>query len=414
MCMIGGGHFAAMVVSLAPKAGKRQGGEREAVAVLEHKTFHRYTTRRKQGGSQSANDNSKGNAHSAGASIRRHNEAMLAGEVRELLAAWKPLLDSAQLLFVRASGNSNRRTLFGYDGAVLRASDPRLRGFPFSTRRATQSELMRSFLELTRLKVSRIDNDALAALNAAAAETTAVPSSPAAPPPPPPPPNVSKEEEEALHHTSQLNALIRRSKAPAVLSYLTSHSLPADYRFHPPSQHHHSPTPLHLAASLNCPVVVSALLVRAAADPTRPNQDGKTPFELAGDRATRDAFRVARSEIGEAGWAWDVARVPPALTKAQAEARERREKAEADAEERLRREKEMARLRAVSSSSSSSSSSKGTKAGGLSLGSGGVHTALGRLEEESRGLTPEAKMRLERERRARAAEERIKRMQNRG
>ena len=163
----------------------------------------------------------------------------------------------------------------------------------------------------------------------------------------------------------------------------------------------------------NCPVVVSALLARAAADPTRPNQDGKTPFELAGDRATRDAFRVARSEIGETRWDWDVARVPPALTKAQAEARERRERAEADTEERLRREKEMARLQA-SSSSSSRSQSRGAKAAGLSLGSGGVHTTLGRLEEESRGLTPEAKMRLERERRARAAEERIKRMQSRG
>jgi hypothetical protein len=35
-----------------------------------------------------------------------------------------------------------------------------------------------------------------------------------------------------------------------------------------------------------------------------------------------------------------------------------------------------------------------------------------RREEEARGLTPEMKMRLERERRARAAEERMKRLQS--
>jgi len=405
LCMIGGGHFAAMIISLAPKAGKQQGaGDRQAV-ILEHKTFHRYTTRRKQGGSQSANDNSKGNAHSAGASIRRHNEAMLINEVRELLASWKGLLDTAKLLFIRASGTANRRTLFSYEDAILKANDPRIRGFPFSTRRATQSELMRSFVELTRIKVSRVDETALAAL---AADTHKAPTPVKPKEPSPAPPKLSKEEEEALLHTSQLNALIRRSKAPAVLSYLTSNKLPANYCFHPPSQYHHSPTPLHLAASLNSPAVVFALLVKAFADPTQLNEDSKTPFELAGDRATRDAFRVARSELGEKKWDWEAARVPPALKKNQAEARERREREEAEKGEKERREKEMARLKEAEKERK-----QGKAKPGVSLGSGGVQTGLSRIEEETRGLSAEAKMRLERERRARAAEERIKKMQNR-
>ncbi|KAJ2974105.1 hypothetical protein NUW58_g8763 [Xylaria curta] len=157
MCMIGGGHFAAMVVSLAPRQTKHGsvGPMNREATVLAHKTFHRYTTRRKQGGSQSANDNAKGNAHSAGSSIRRYNEQALTDEVRLLLQDWKGLLDSAELLFIRATGATNRRTLFGpYEGQVLRANDSRIRGFPFSTRRATQNELMRSFIELTRLKRS--------------------------------------------------------------------------------------------------------------------------------------------------------------------------------------------------------------------------------------------------------------------
>jgi hypothetical protein len=41
-------------------------------------------------------------------------------------------------------------------------------------------------------------------------------------------------------------------------------------------------------------------------------------------------------------------------------------------------------------------------------------TAEERRQEEARGLTPEMRTRLERERRARAAEERIRRMQGGG
>ena len=46
----------------------------------------------------------------------------------------------------------------------------RMRGFPISTRRATQNELMRSFVELTRVKVLEVDGAAIAAAAAAAEE----------------------------------------------------------------------------------------------------------------------------------------------------------------------------------------------------------------------------------------------------
>ncbi|KAI5856248.1 hypothetical protein BZA05DRAFT_428763 [Tricharina praecox] len=398
MCMIGGGHFAAMVVGLAPKAG--QGGRGGEPVVLAHKTFHRYTTRRKQGGSQSANDNAKGAAHSAGASIRRHNEMALTAEVRELLAGWKEYLDTAELLFVRATGMQNRRTLFGYEDAPMKSNDPRIRGFPFSTRRATQSELTRCFTELTRVKISRVDEAALAAAATAALapqqQSKLKPASPA----PPQQPKLSPEDEAALLHTTQLIALIRRSKASSVVSYLSSNKLPAHFAFFPPSQHHHSPTPLHLAASLNHPAVVTALLTKASADPTLKNADGKTPFLLTGDRQTRDTFRIARGELGEEKWQWELAAVPAPLKRAEVEQREALEKAE----EKARREREVARLK--EEEKGKAKGKVGIKS--MSLGSGGVFTGLGRMEEESRGLTPEARMRLDRERRARAAEERMR------
>ncbi|KAK3043960.1 hypothetical protein LTS18_002547, partial [Coniosporium uncinatum] len=221
LCMIGGGHFAAMIISLAPKMTKKAGVAERSATVIAHKTFHRYTTRRKQGGAQSANDASKGNAHSAGSSIRRYNESALTAEVRELLGQWKPMIDSSELLFIRATGSQNRQTLYGpYEGQVLRQNDTRIRGFPFSTRRATQAELMRCFVELTRVKTDRVDEAALAAEQEEAtrqeqAEAQSRAASKAAKSAAAAAPKKSQEDEVAELHTTQLSSLIRRSKAPA-------------------------------------------------------------------------------------------------------------------------------------------------------------------------------------------------------
>lgn len=398
LCMIGGGHFAAMVVSLAPRKGSHTVPMNREATVLAHKTFHRYTTRRKQGGAQSANDSSKGTAHSAGSGLRRANEMALVEEVRALLQDWKALLDTSDLLFIRATGTTNRRTLFGpYDGQVLRPNDPRIRGFPFNTKRATQKELMRSFIELTRLKVREI---------VPVDETKPqAPPPKAAAAPKPAKPALSEEEETALLHTSQIQAMIRRSKLPALLTYLKTNGLSAEFRFQPPEQNHHAPSPLHLAASHNAGVLVTGLLCKAGADPTVQSKEGKTPFELAGDRSTRDAFRVSRSELG-AKWDWDAARVPSPLTKAEAEQREERESKEAESREKERRRAEEERLEREGPQVGG-----GKKRLGVLGVAGAMKSAEDKREEESRGLSPEMRMKLERERRARAAEERIRRMQ---
>lgn len=420
LCMIGGGHFAGMIVLLAPKMHKKAGGveERQAV-VIAHKTFHRYTTRRKQGGSQSSNDSAKGAAHSAGASIRRYNESALETDIRALLAEWRSLIEKSDLVYVRATGSSNRRILFGpYDDQVLQLKDPRNRSFPFSTRRATQAELMRAFVELTRVKVSHVDEAALAAAAAAAQEaerhtlstiTQTTPSKFL-------PPIISKEEEEALLHTSQLQALIRRSKVPATLAYLSTNNLSPDFTFFPSTTkaNYHAPTPLHLAASINSHAVVLALLTKSGANPTSLNGEGNPPFDLAGDRSTRDAFRIARSELGEERWDWtNSAHCPPPLSKADAEKRAERERVEAEKEEAERRKVEADRLKRESLLAEESSKGKGKEKKNC-LGGVVEKTGAEKRELESRGLTPELKAKLERERRARAAEERLRKMAGNG
>ena len=407
LCMIGGGHFAAMVVSLTPRIIKRPSGVEERQAqVLAHKTFHRYTTRRKQGGAQSANDSAKGAAHSAGASIRRHNEIALEQDIRTLLSEWRTMINECQSLFIRATGTTNRRILFGpYENQVLQSNDSRIRSFPFNTRRATQAELMRAFVELTRAKVSKIEEPkpsqkgVVASTKPLAAPTTTVTPDPAKA-------QQAKQDEVALLHTSQLQALIRRSKASAVVGYLASNSLSADFNFQPTTAQsvHHAPTPLHSAASFNSPAVVLALLTKSGSDPTVRNGEGRTPFDIAGDRATRDAFRIARSEIGEEKWNWEAAHCLPPLTKEEAAKRSETERAQERAAEHSRRQADAERLE-----KERRTESVPTKGGPRTV-TGQEMSAADQREQQRRGLPPELRAKLERERRARAAEERIKRM----
>lgn len=414
LCMIGGGHFAAMVVSLTPKQSKSNSSgplTREAT-VLAHKTFHRYTTRRKQGGGQAASDASNGAAKSAGSTLRRFNERALTEEVRQLLQDWRGMIDTSELIFVRASGNTSRRTLYGpYEGQPLRLSDPRHRGFPFNTRRATQNELMRAFVELTRVKVMEVDEAAIAAKAAAevaAKQSAAAKANKIAGPTVS---KISEEEETALLHTSQIQALVKRSKVPALLSYLKSNDLSPDFSFHPSDSqtNHHTPTALHLAASQNSAPLISGLLNKAGANPTLLNGDQKTAFELAGDRPTRDAFRVSRSELGEKKWDWEAAHVPTALSKKEAEERDALEKKEEAKKEEERRAAEARRLKDEGPKVSEGPLGK-SQGRGRERALGHVQkTAQDKRDEEARGMTPEMRMKLERERRARAAEERMKR-----
>ncbi|GFS00578.1 ankyrin repeat and zinc finger domain-containing protein 1-like [Elysia marginata] len=110
--------------------------------VLEHKTFHRYTSRRKRGTAQSSFDSKGRAAKSGGAHLRRYNEAALVQEVQELLNKWQDLLDSCHFVFVRIPV-ANRGMFFSGKNAPLKKDDLRIRVIPFPTRRPTFSELKR-------------------------------------------------------------------------------------------------------------------------------------------------------------------------------------------------------------------------------------------------------------------------------
>ncbi|KAM6421215.1 tRNA endonuclease ANKZF1 [Rhynochetos jubatus] len=138
--MMGGGHFAGAVF--------------RGPQVQEHKTFHRYTVRARRGTAQGLRDaQTPGSApRSAGASLRRYNEAALLKDIQDLLAAWAQHLNEAQRIFLRAPRHS-RVLLFGGRNPPLTRGDPRVCHIPLNTRRATLREVLRVHATLASLQV---------------------------------------------------------------------------------------------------------------------------------------------------------------------------------------------------------------------------------------------------------------------
>ena len=384
MFMTGGGHFAAAIISLQESSSSN-------CNIRASKGFHRYTTRRKQGGSQSANDNAKGAANSAGAQIRRYNEIALQEDVRALLTEWKPMLDATELILIRASGQSSRKLL--YDNGLNRG-DPRIRGFPLNTRRATQAEIVRSFQILTRIQVGTIDETDFLTVPIEKDKDT-----PAA--------MVEVKVDPALlAHTSKITSLIRKDKAEGLIAYIKDEKLDTSLLLEPRKTYMHTPTILHFAASVNAEESVMALLYEGAS-PTYANEESKTAFEVSGTKNTRDVFRIWRGAVPQDKCDWEAAKIPAGLTSSQIEARRARlaeAKAAHEAEEAERRRKDLEVLeKEAAAVREKEKADLDRKRGPGRMLPGSSVSPNASLE----GLTPAMKTKIERERRARAAEARF-------
>lgn len=139
--------------------------------LVLHKRCARYTTRRKQGGSQSAHDASRGSAaNSAGAQLRRHGEAQLEADVREVMcdaSVWAPALRACRRIFFAAPRRATQ-ALF-VDGGALVRGDLRLHRVPLATGRPSVAEATR----VAETLMAHRPADLAAALSAAAAQAGA-------------------------------------------------------------------------------------------------------------------------------------------------------------------------------------------------------------------------------------------------
>ncbi|KAI9307214.1 hypothetical protein BJ944DRAFT_176933, partial [Cunninghamella echinulata] len=304
--MMGGGHFAGAVIDVNKSQGVLEQQLNKQVHILTHKTFHRYTTRRKQGGSQSANDSGKGKANSAGAQIRRYNEMALQQDIRELLNQWKKYIDQSEIILIHAP-SGNKKIIYGYEDAILKKDNPKINSIPFTTRRPTLSEIRRVYIELSTLKVIRMDENTLIKHQ-----------------------QQLQEREDQDDKSEEINipkmdpvlekylALLKQGKTNVVRSYINNHpELPVTgmiFEHGETNDYSRSPTGLHIVSAHGHSELVSLLLREHDANPTIKNDIGKTAYEMAKDKETRNAFRRCMYDLPDK-WSWLMdARVPSALS----------------------------------------------------------------------------------------------------
>ncbi|KAK3836781.1 MAG: hypothetical protein J3R72DRAFT_403097 [Linnemannia gamsii] len=342
MILLGGGHFAGMVVDLRGQAKKAhsQGSHVRELKIVAHKTFHRYTVRRKNGGAQS----SFGAANSAGAMVRMYNERALKLEVRELLEGWSDWILQSESVFMHAPGN-NKRTVF-YEDSIMNRADQEglLRSFPFVTRRPTLTELKRAYQELTTVKIMQPSQEVqlVGDIEQEAEAMMVVPKS------------VSHASGMNVVKTQTISTqalpgpllklveLVKKGRVEAIDNHFARTGLDPSQMLPKSSRQDYdqrkTPTLLHLASFHGQAQVVQRLLEIHGADPTATipslvkrmdkalepvsnelldlaiSTKPCTAYEVAKDKETRNAFRRAMARKPDA-WDWKgLARVPSALT----------------------------------------------------------------------------------------------------
>lgn len=359
--------------------------------------------------------------------IRRYNEQMLQQEIRELLSQWKNHINTSEQVLVHAPSN-NRKIVYGYEGSVLTRENSST--IPFSTRRPTLNEVRRVFIEMTTLKITQVDVDTIHAQRQKAAEkqerarqqlekSRLVDSN-----------KKTAEKPKMAPELEKLISLTRQGKEQVVLAHVRKHEemlLPITRgkltsQLVPEQEEilRRFPSILHLAAHGGHAALVSLLLRDLQVDPTVENELGKTAYEVAREKDTRNAFRRCMHDFPNMCDWLNAARVPSPLSpEAELEILERdkqrkerelerrrmieQERRQRDDERIQQEEAKVAALRQQRQKNHATSST-----GARTLGGGNnVRTT----EMNMANMTPEARMRLEREMRARAAEERMRRLQ---
>lgn len=399
--MLGGGHFSGGIIKHKRLAKQKPNLSNPFadIEVVVSKTFHRYTTRRKQGGAQSTSDNQRGKANSAGSSLRRANEAALEKEIRELLDEWRSHLDNVSSIYIRANGPTNKNILVNYPNAPISGKDPRIKSVPFTTKRATASEIKRVWAELSHVKIQSKPKIVKKKAPTSRLQSTAVSGT-----------ETKKQLQDPNEiHTKELTSLIKKSKIALFIAYIKKNKIKIDeFQLVPTTQYSNTPTLLHYAAAKGAHNMIQTFLKTLKASPAVKNAAGKTPYQTAGDRVTRDAFQLLRSSLGEGphSWgSWDAdAHVGRALTSDDIKVRAQRE-SEEKAQEHAQRISEMERQEEARAHHLMDRNFPITSTGRKVLSSSVAVTTSGKTNLLE--LTVEERRKFEREQRALAIEARL-------
>lgn len=349
--LLSGGHFS--------------GGIYRNNFLVAHKCFHRYVVRAKQGGSQSAAD-SKHKIHSGGATLRRYNERALGSEIRVIIESWGDELQDVPVVFIRCS--TQRRSIFfpGGRNSLFLKSDERVRSVPFATRRPTLAELRRIWMKLKSIQhhgtveefeierkrraavckkrkcvlrrkaaISEADlsDESLAEHASEDCELTSVTRIESKNESPKrvyerSKPSELYEKGNEIYSSVRLNSLVR------LRSIIESSGSAAKF-VRVARYPRNSSTLLHIAARCGAIEMIHELLL-IGCDPSNKDADMKVPYQVAQNRAVRQAFSNFRAMHSDM-YDWNKSQIPEPVELDE-------EKLAKDAErKRLQREKRKAR-----------------------------------------------------------------------
>ncbi|KAI5952437.1 hypothetical protein KGF54_003304 [Candida jiufengensis] len=369
--MIGGGHFAGAIISHEKNSNSGKSSKIDQVNVIESKTFHRYTTRRKQGGAQSASDNSRGKAISAGSSIRRYNEKALMEEVRELLSKWRDHLNECSTIYIRANGPTNKKVLIGYEGSPIKADDKRIQKIPFSTQRASLSEVKRSWVELSHFKLVDLpkvippsEKDKKPKESNVATET-------------------SDADKKINDKSNEIMPFFKKQKAPKFIKWVNDNKIDVNtFVINSEELLNNTPTFLHYASANGLSHMIQVLLINLKASPLVENYAGRYPAEL-GNQTSKRAFQIARHKLGDDYCNWELAKVGVAKSKEEFDEEDKKAEEIASLEKKKLLESQAESKNPIEK-----------------------HRSIN-LNQNSSGLNDDQRARIMREQRARAAEARL-------
>lgn len=289
-----------------------------------------------------------------------------------MLKEWREPIKASKLIFVRATG-SNRNTVF-FDDAILKSQDERIRSFPFTTKRPTFSELERCFSELVTVKISSgiVDTVEVKASKVHEPERpkTHLQFTPE-----------QQSEAPLSSFQEKLIEYIKKGKLPQVKSLITS--LPECASVNKALGDSNGVTYLHIASAHGEADIVEYLL-SVGADITIKGKVSR-PYDVADSKETRDVFRRFMASY-PLKWDYKLANVPGPLTPEMEEKQREKdlERRKKEKEKKKSREKEAPPIE-IASISSTVKRLNAVK--------------LSKTDKQAIGISPEQRMRLDREKR---------------
>lgn len=287
---------------LALRSGNFAGAVFRGQEQVVHKTFHRYTTRAKQGGAQSSMDQSGKAPKSAGASLRRYGEQRLAEEIKDLVTnKWTAELAACDIIFVSVSKRMKAILVGNARKPYVKLA--KVRRLPFVVGKITLEAIKEAYLRIASIVIA--DDQTT--------ERLTVKVKPLA--------SVEKDEPKAP---------VPVKEQPAAEEVFAPVPRP-QYREDKDELY----TALHAAAAAADEARIAELLDEGA-DPTERDGKGRVPFYLCDTQGAREAFRRWRG-LHEEDWDWQAAQVPEGLTDEMEQRRKEKEK------EKKKKQKEKAK-----------------------------------------------------------------------